>query len=420
MNTKVFVAAAVALAVFPTQSIHAQQQDSVRIAELERRLEAVSRELERLSLGRDVVEADTSVYGLGPAASKVYRVNQGVSIGGYGEVLYENHAAERQDGSASGIRDRMDALRAIVYFGYKFNDRLLLNSEIEIEHADEAFLEFAYLEYKLTDHIGIRGGLLLAPLGMVNELHEPPVFLGTERTLTENRIIPTTWRENGIGFFGGTDQISWRAYLMGSFDGAGFNGSGLRGGRQKGSKAVAENIGVAGRLDYLGIRGLMVGASAFSGATGQGRELDGDEVDGRVTIWDIHGDYDGGGWDLRAVVAGAHVSDVDELNRLNGLLGSDGIGEQMLGWYVETGYDLLRGTDTPQALLPYVRYEKVDTQRSVAPNYSTDPVNDRSALVFGLAWKPVPQVVAKLDYQIHKNEADLGVNQWNVQLGWLF
>ncbi len=77
----------------------AQATDSARIAELERRLEAITRELERIDLGGDVVQADTEMAGLGPAASKVYRVERGVSIGGYGEFLYENFAADSDDGS---------------------------------------------------------------------------------------------------------------------------------------------------------------------------------------------------------------------------------------------------------------------------------------------------------------------------------
>ena len=187
------VLAALLISVAPAPRVDAQDADSVRLAALERRIEAVTRELERMQLGRDVVEADVSIQGLGPGASKVYRVNQGVSLGGYGEFLYENFAPEREDGSRSGALDRFDALRAILYVGYKFNDRLLFNSELEIEHAKESFLEFAYLDYLFTDHVGVRAGMLLAPLGLVNELHEPPVFLGTERPVTESRIIPTTW-----------------------------------------------------------------------------------------------------------------------------------------------------------------------------------------------------------------------------------
>lgn len=398
----------------------AQQADSARVAEMERRLDALSREIERLSLGRDVVEADTSVLGFGPAASKVYKVDQGVSLGGYGEILYENFSGERQNGSPSGSRDAADALRAILYFGYKFNDRLLLNSEIEIEHADEAFLEFAYIDYKITDNVGVRAGLLLAPLGLVNELHEPPVFLDTKRSVTESRIIPTTWRENGVGLFGGGERFAWRVYLMNSLDGAGFNASGFRGGRQKGSQALAESLGLAGRLDYVGTPGLLLGASAFRGGSAQGRELDGEEVEGGVFIWDLHADYEARGFDVRAVVAGARVTRVGELNRLNNLTGANGIGQEMLGWYVEGGYDVLSGTDSPHQLLPFARYERANTQRAVATGYAANPATDLSVLSLGAVWKPIPQVVAKLAYQIHENAADTGVNQWNVQLGWLF
>ncbi|MHB1191452.1 MAG: hypothetical protein ACYC6F_00275 [Longimicrobiales bacterium] len=403
-----------------TPSLSAQQADSARVAELERRMEALSREIERLNLGRDVVEADTSILGLGPAASKVYKVNQGVSIGGYGEILYENFAAERQNGVASGARDVTDALRAIVYFGYKYDDRILFNSEIEIEHANEAYLEFAYVDYKLSDAVGVRAGLLLAPLGLVNELHEPPVFLDTKRSVTESRIIPTTWRENGVGLFGGGDDFAWRVYVMNSLNGAGFAATGLRNGRQKGTRALAENLGVAGRLDYVGTPGLLVGASAFRGGSGQGRELDGEEVDGRLLIWDLHADYKAHGLDVRALMAAARLSDAADLNRLNGLTGAKGVGSKMLGWYVEGGYDVLSRTGSRHQILPYVRYERLNTQSDVPTGFTADPSTELSVLSLGAAWKPIPQVVAKLGYQIHENAAGTGVNQWNVQLGWLF
>jgi len=404
----------------PDTELMAQATDSARIALLERQVEAITRELERVSLGGDIVQADSSVQGLGPAASRVYRVSEGVSIGGYGEILYERFANETQGGGPSGALDRFDALRAILYVGYKFNDRLLFNSEIEVEHASEIFLEFAYLDYKLTDNVGVRAGLVLAPLGLVNELHEPPVFLGTERSVTESRIIPTTWRENGIGLFGGTDAFAWRAYLMNSFDGSGFTAAGLRGGRQKGATALAEDLGVAARFDFVGTPGLILGASAYHGQTTQGQQLAGEDVGGRVFVWDVHGDLDLRGWDLRALMAGAQVDQADELNQLNGLTGPDGIGSAMLGWYLEAGYNVLRRTDTAHQLIPYVRYERVDTQRSVAAGYSPDPANDLTVTSLGFAWKPAPQVVTKLGYQIHSNEADTGVNQFNVQLGWLF
>ena len=302
------------MALVPT-GVLAQVPDSVRLNELERRVEALTSELERTRLGDEVVEADSSLMGLGPAASKVYKIQQGVSIGGYGEILYENYAADRENGTASGSVDKTDALRAIVYVGYKFNDKLLINSEIEIEHAKEAYLEFAYLDYRFNDAIGLRAGLLLSPMGLVNELHEPPIFLGTKRPYTENQIIPTTWRENGVGVFGGTESIAYRVYLMTSLNGSGgFSAKGLRGGRQKGAKALAQDFGVVGRIDYVGVPGLLVGASAFSGETAQDKAINGRQVGGRTLIWEGHVDYQSSGLRLSLLIAGARVDDAAKLN----------------------------------------------------------------------------------------------------------
>src|SRR5829696_6341541 len=157
------ILSAVALCATPLVAA-AQDRDSSEVARLREQVEAITRELEELRLGRDlVVEADTSLYGFGPAASKVYKVREGVSIGGYGEALYENFADEREDDAPSGASDRFDALRAIVYIGYKFSDKLLFNSEIEFEHGStedggSVSLEFGYLEYRVSPTFGVRGG----------------------------------------------------------------------------------------------------------------------------------------------------------------------------------------------------------------------------------------------------------------------
>ena len=404
-----------------SQEIAAQQTDAERIAEIERNIEALAAELERMDLGDAVVDIDSGERGFGPAASRVYKVESGLSIGGYGEFLYENYAGSKQDGTASGKKDQFDALRAILYTGYKFNDRLLFNSEIEVEHAKEIYLEFAYVDYMFTENVGMRAGMLLAPLGLTNELHEPPIFLGTERPLTETKIIPTTWRENGIGLFGETETTSWRVYTMNSLNGAKFTSSGLRGGRQKGAKALAENFGIAARWDYIGTPGLLLGASMYTGNTGQGMELNGSEVGGRVTIFDVHMDYKVNGFDLRALWAHASVDEVDRLNQANGLTGSAGIGEAMGGWFVQAGYDLLRTkTDTEAAFIPYVRYERVNTHQGVAAGYSASASKDLTATSIGFAWKPATQVVFKGDYQIHETGSNSGINQMNFVVGWLY
>ena len=418
-----------------TQPISAQaQDDSTRIAELETQIEAITRDLEELTLGTAVVNpSERGAFGMAPAAGKVYTINQGVSIGGYGEVLYQGYAGAKENGDASGKTAKLDAYRGIIYVGYKFNDKVLFNSEIEIEHgstglAGSASLEFAYLDYKLTDNFGLRAGLLLVPVGITNEVHEPPVWLGTIRPRSENKIIPTTWRESGFGFFGETETFSYRAYLVNSLDGIGggsagskgFSSSGLRGGRQKGSKAIAENFSAVGRVDYTGTPGLMIGTSLYTGDQGHNSDLNGREVSIGTTIWEGHIKYQGRGFDIQALTALASVDNADKLNEMKGLTGSGSVGEKMSGWYAQLGYDLLFSSASEQALLPYVRYEAVNTQVDVPSGYSSSGSKDFNVTTIGLAWKPIGNTVLKTDYEIHSNASSSGINQFNVAIGWLF
>jgi len=421
------------------------RQDTSEVEELRRQMDAVLRQIEQMRLGQEVVRADTSLYGLAPAASKVYRIDRGVSVGGYGELLYENFSEDREDGSDSGVDDRFDALRTIIYLGYKFNDWIVFNSEIEFEHATtsggtgSASVEFAYLDLRLHDAFSLRGGMLLPPMGFLNEVHEPPTFLGTERPLTETVIIPSTWRENGIGFYGGVGDFQYRAYAINGFDAIGDGASpasgfsaadGLRGGRQKGGKASAEDFAGVGRVDWTGVPGLMVGSSLFVGESGQNAEIPEavagqpgfrePSIDARTLIWEGHAQYKARGLYLRGLFALADLNDVAQINAARGLTGSESVGEQMLGGYFQLGYNVLRQQRTEHELIPYLRWERVNTQDEVPDGFSADPANDRTIIMVGAAWKPVPGGILKADYQIRSDDADQGLNQFNVALGWLF
>jgi hypothetical protein len=418
-----------ALVLTGVRPLQAQDVDTAEVARLKAQVDAILRELETMRLGADVVaQADTGIYGFGPAASKVYKGRPGVSIGGYGEFHYENFAANRQDDVPAGLGDRIDALRAIVYVGYKFSDRVLFNSEIEFEHGStedggSVSVEFAYLEGRLSPAFGVRGGLLLAPMGFLNEIHEPPTFLGTTRPETERRIIPSTWREVGAGVFGARGDLNYRAYVINGFDASGFGASGIRDGRQNGAEAKGINFAVVGRVDWTGVPGLTVGTSAYIGRSGQGATLPSDparSIGARTTIWEAHAEYKARGFDLRGLLAQTRVSDAAAVNELNGLAGDASVGERLTGWYVQGGYDVLRRLGTSQQLLPYLRYETLNTQDAVPDSFTANPANDRTIVSLGLAWKPLLNVALKADYQIHRNEADTGVNQVNLNLGYLF
>ena len=394
--------------------------------DIERRIDLLAEELERLRSGEEqgieFSDEDTRVLGLAPSAAATYARDRGVSIAGYGEMLFENFASEDEAGRSTEKGSQFDFLRAIIYVGYRFNDKFLFNSEIEVEHANEIFVEFAYVDYLAHENLGIRGGMLLLPMGLVNEFHEPTVFIGAERPVTEQRIIPSTWWENGAGVHGSTGMVAYRAYVVNGLDGSKFSASGIRSGRRKGSKAKAANLAFTGRVDVMPTPGVFVGASIYRGGSGQGEvELDGRNFEVRTTIFDVHGQAQMGGFDLRGLYARASVGDAAELNQVLELSGTDGVAETMQGGYVQLGYDLLSQVTTSGiGLTPYFRYERVDTQATMPTGFVRSLGTDNTFATAGVELKPIPNVVVKTDYAWVRNEIDSGVNQFNVSLGYAF
>ena len=408
----------------PTGETTEQQPD---LDELRRRLDLLAEEVERLRSGetpRAGLSADEArAIGLAPSAAATYRRGQGVSIAGYGEMLYERFASENGAGAPTGRGTQLDFLRAILYAGYRFNDRFLFNSEIEVEHADEISIEFAYVDYRAHDNFGVRGGMLLLPMGLVNEFHEPTVFLGAERPVTENRIIPSTWRENGGGIYGSIDRVAFRAYVVNGFNGARFSSNGVRGGRQKGSQTKASNMAFTGRIDVTPTPGVFVGVSLYTGGSGQGDiVVDGRELDVRTTIVDLHGQAQIRGLDVRGLYARTSIDDAAELNQALGLRGSNGVAEQMQGGYVQVGYNLLSQTASAGgvALTPYFRYEQVDTQDRMPEGFERSLSTDNTFVTLGVELKPIPNVVVKIDHAWVSNDAETGVDQFNVNMGYAF
>lgn len=399
-----------------------QGPDAGRIAELERRLEVLAGEIEKMRIGEAVAEADVSQYGLGPAASKIYRTERGLSIGGYGELLYQGFDDELDNGKAAGKTDSFDLLRGVLYFGYKLSDRWLLNTEIEYEHAgSEASVEFAYLDYLWRPQANFRAGLLLVPMGFINELHEPTVFLGANRPDVERLILPTTWRENGVGLFGEAGPVSYRTYLVNGFRGAGFTAGGLRGGRQKGNQTKAEDLAWVGRADFTGVPGLTAGGSAYVGNSGQDLKTSaGEKISAGTTLLEGHLEWRWRGLELRALGVQADLDDVAALNAALGLAGDRSVGEKLKGYYLQLGYDLLAGRGGGRAFIPYARLESYNTQDEVPAGFRANPANDVDVWTLGAAFKPIEQIIFKVDYQNYDNAAGTGADQFNALLGYVF
>lgn len=402
------------------EELKAQQE------ELARRIELVAGELERIELGKVAPEANQSRYGLGPAASKIYNTLEGLSIGGYGELIYENF--RNSDTSEA------DFLRGIVYVGYKFNDKWLLNTEIEIEHVDEIFLEFAYLDYLARPEINARVGLLLIPMGFVNELHEPTTFYSVKRPAIETVIMPSTWRENGFGIFGDLGPISYKTFVVAGFDGQDFAAGGLRGGRQKGGRSKADDFAFVTRLDYSPAPGMQFGGSFYYGNAGQDTQFQqAERVPGtpgavvelpsvRTQIAEAHIQLEAKGARFRGLVVQADLGDTAELNNALELTGAASVGKELQGGYLELGYDVWSAINpsSGQSVSPFVRWESYDTQADVPDGFLSDPKNDVQITTYGVAWQPLPNIIFKADYQNVNNGAGSGVNQFNLGMGYIF
>ena len=274
---------------------------------IEERLDILAEELEKLKLNKATKRYE-SVGGLGPAASGVYHQTEGLSWGGYGEVKYRNYLSPEKT-------DIVDVHRFILYAGYRFNDWIVLNTEIEYEHAGfarkdvitavdlsaqtatqsevnqgEVFVEFAYVDFEFARWASLSLGLNLLPVGITNYMHEPTTFYSVERPLTESLIIPSTWREIGAilhgEFFNGA--LSYRTGVVNGARAKNFtSASWMRNGRTKGSQARAEDFAFVFNLEHNIVSqtygNLTWGGSVYGGQADQ-NELTAVNFDARLSF----------------------------------------------------------------------------------------------------------------------------------------
>ncbi len=343
----------------------------------------------------------------------------GTTLGGYGELHYNNF-------KNTSAKDKVDFHRFVLFIGKDINDWITFKSELEVEYAFSAdgapgavALEQAYLDFALSDNFNVRAGIVLVPLGIINEVHEPPTFYGVERPDVEKFIIPATWREAGIGIHGDiAPGLNYKLYYVSSLDAADFTeSSGVRNGRQKVAKASAEDFALTGRLEYTGINGLKIGAAFFTGDTAQANSALGDA---RVTILAADAQYSIGDFDMRALYATTKVSDADKIKAVTG----EDVGEEMVGWYLEGAWRFMRyiRPASEQELAVFTRYSEYDTQKKLPGDAVASGVNDRNVWMVGLDYKPSPNVSFKIDYQDRDNSDSLieATDQLNIGVGYYF
>ena len=383
-------------------------------ATIEEKIELLQQEIESL---KDQVESKQAVG----KASKAQSLMLNTTLGGYGEVNYNNYSG------GSNAKDKIDARRFVLYVGNKFNDMVSLRSEIELEHAiasasdaGEIEMEQLYLDFHFTDKINSKVGLFLIPAGFLNETHEPTTYFGVERNQIETRIIPTTWREAGVAMYGEVlPALKYQVGISSGFSARKYDDPlvGIRSAHQEGSLADAEDLSLHAALNYTGINGLLVGASVFTGNTGQSEAGIGNA---RLTLWDAHARYQTGKFDLRALYARGHLNNAAEINNLTG---RNDTPSAFYGWFAEAAYHVWKSGEMDFA--PFVRYEKYDTQAHIPFNSVRVSSSKNKVWTVGANFWATPQVVLKADYQMYdeKDEEPIenrGDKRFNLGMGYMF
>ncbi|GIX42167.1 MAG: hypothetical protein KatS3mg129_1900 [Leptospiraceae bacterium] len=382
----------------------------------EEKIKILENEIEQLK-EKKATKQYKSFQGLGPAASGVYYVEDGLSWGGYGEIKYKNYKTPYKADSA-------DVHRLILYAGYKFNDWIVLNSEIEYEHAGierekitfcedvsagqceketetiqqgEVYVEFAYIDFLFSDAFQIAAGLQLIPVGITNIYHEPTTFFSVERPYTESVIIPSTWRDIGIMAHGKlfNDLILYKVGVFNGMDATAFSDNEwIRGGRQKGSKVKAQDLAYVAAIDIYPLEGLTIGGSYYIGGSGN-KDVEKVDVLSRID-WSVvlpgsdattvalrnhvekefensrkinplihlaegHIKYEKDGIYFQSLIARGWIKE-DDVRALNALTGKN-IGSTVEGAYATIGYDIAPLFGWNKKFVVFYKNEYVNTQK---------------------------------------------------------
>jgi len=399
--------------------------------ELEAQLQAVAQQLEVLKTEMAKLKSQQAEQQLQTQQGQQTQATQlaqpsntkSPSLFGYGELNYSNPRDNTANASA-------DVARFVIGLGYQFDEKTHLNSELEIEHAvsssddpGEVEVEQAYIDHEIRDGVFLKAGLFLIPSGLLNENHEPTRYYGVFRNLVETSIIPTTWREGGIAIQGNTGSgLRWDAGLTTGFDLSKWNFSSEGEGResplgsihQELALARAKDASVFAAVNYTGINNLKLGASLFTGGASQGQL----NISSHVTLWETHGRWTPGAFDVAALYARGHISNTAAINTI--MVGNPTLmPESFFGWYVQGAYRLWHKDH--YSFSPFVRYERLNTASSFAgiqADLTPTVLSDQQAWTVGLNLNIADGVVLKADYLSLKNSDNS--DRFDLGLGYQF
>lgn len=370
-----------------------------------------------------------------------------LSVGGYGEVAlsrnfysdspfrYSSPSVHKKDAD----HGRFDIPHAVIYLGYDFGKGWTMGTEIEFEHGGsgsaveqeneeagewetetekggEVELEQFWIQKSFADWANIRVGHIVVPIGLTNFKHEPLNFFTVYRSEGENTILPCTWHQTGVSFWGRSGDFRYEAQFLAGLDAFMFNRENWI---QKGAHSpyefeVANKYGVAARIDNYSIKGLRIGLSGYYGQSMHNTfpndmSADGSaykDLKGNIYLGALDFTYNDHNWIARGNVDYGYVSDASAISTLkrNNSSGKSpyqkqGFGSHAIATSIEVGYDIfsqiakLRADN--QKLYVFGHFEYYDSYINIPTNKYTR----KHILAGGVNYYPLPQIVVKAEYK---------------------
>ena len=395
---KLKVAASMLCALFISNTYAANETSTTKLHDL------IKQQQKRLEILESQVEVTASQIESNSSSAHGSSANK-TSIGGYGEMHYNNLTGK---GGASDKKE-IDFHRFVMYFGHGFSKTVRFWSELELEHSivkdtsdgsngGEIELEQAYIEVDLNQKHKTRFGMMLVPVGIMNETHEPPVFYGTERNPIEKNIIPATWWGSGVSMLGELSPgLSYEIAVHEGLNTSSSKSYKPRDGRQKTGKAEANNLAYTGRIKWTGVAGLELAATLQQQSNiTQGN----DSAAGSASVYEMHCIYSTGPFTIKALYAAWAMSGN----------GPEEIGaDKQNGWYVEPSYKI------SDKLGVFARLNEYDNTAGAAAGATKKKQTD-----IGLNYWVDPNVVVKVDFQTQDHDDGKNQNGFNLGMGYMF
>ena len=388
-----------------------------------------------------------------------------LSVGGYGEVamsrnfysdnIYRYRYPEKyKDDPSNG---RFDIPHAVIYLNYDFGRGWTMGTEIEFEHTGtgaameietdeggeyetevekggEVELEQFWIQKTFSRAANLRIGHIVVPVGLNNAHHEPLNFFTVYRPEGENTVLPSTWHDTGVSFWGRSGDFRYELQMVAGLDAFMFS-------RDKWAHNAAgsayefkpaNKYGFAARVDNYTIPGLRMAVSGYYGQSmhntypndreGEGRLYDG--LKGNVLIGSFDFTYNAHNWIVRGQFDYGTLSDAATISTVKintpktSPYNKTYVGKAAIAAGIEAGYDVFSQVESQREkarrLIVFGRYDYYNSYIKAESQPSYD-YTKRHCVSVGLNYYPIPQIALKADYSMRmlsdplNNEPSLNV-----------